>query len=107
MGNQRDTSEWTETDSKDNVLATAAHALEASKRHFITSISVAYSAAAIGLVQIKDDTTVIWDMYVHNQLHMTFPKPLQGTIGQAVSVELAASGAGGVLGKANISGYTE
>lgn len=98
-------SKFRATASQDNALATATQAAVTDKRHVITHISGAYSVALIGLIQVKDATTVIWESYVHNQLDVALE--IEGTKGNAVSVELAASGTGGQLGKVNIAGYTE
>lgn len=103
-GGRRDA--WQETDSQDNAAATATHAAETGKRHVITAVSASFSASSTKLLQIKDDTTVIWEAYVENHEHLTFPTGLLATAGNAVSAVLAASGGAGTIGKVNIAGYT-
>lgn len=87
-----------------NALATATKAAVTGKTHYITGVSASYSAAAIGTLQIKDGSTVIWEGSIHNQRDVKF-KGLRATTGNAVSAELAAGGAG-VVGRVNIMGFT-
>lgn len=95
---------WVESDSQDNALATATKAAETSKTHVITGVYASYSAAVTGLLQIKDDTTVIFEQYVVNATEI--PLNITATQGNAVSAELAASGTLGQIGKVNLTGYT-
>ena len=97
---------WAARDSKDNALATASQAGEADKKHYITGVAAGYSAAKVGLLQIKDGATVIFEHYVNTAFDLSFPAPLKGTSGNAVSAELAASGAAGNIGKVNLIGFT-
>lgn len=97
---------WVATGSADNALATASKAAETGKSHYITAVFAGYSAAKTGLLQIKDGTTVIAEFYIENAEVIPLPTPIKATAGNAVSVELAASGAAGNIGKANIVGYT-
>lgn len=98
---------WVESDSQDNAEATAEKAAATGKKHFVSSISASFSASATKLLQIKDDTTVIWESYVVNSGQFTFPSPIEITSGKKVSAVLAASGVGGTVGKVNITGFTE
>jgi hypothetical protein len=91
----------------DNALASAIRAAEAGKSHYITGVSAAYSAAVVGkLLEVKDGATVLHRTYVHSARDLEWPKPLKGTAGNAVSVELAASGSLGQLGVVSLTGYT-
>jgi hypothetical protein len=93
--------------AQDNLPASATRAAEVGKSHYITGVSAAFSAAVAGkLLEIKDGATVIYRTYVHNARDLTFPKPLQGTAGNAVSAELAASGTAGQFGVVSLAGYT-
>lgn len=105
MPTSRSTSAWTQTASAVAALATASRPAVTYDEHYITGVSASYSAAQIGLLQIKDGATVVWEGYVHNQKDVSFPKPLQLTNGNAVSAELTA-GAAGVTGKVTLIGYT-
>lgn len=98
---------WVETDSEDNSLATASHAPLTGKQHVVYAIHASFSATISGkLVQLKDGSTVIWEEHVHDHLEAVFPRGIVITLGGAVSAELAASGAGGTIGKINIHGDT-
>lgn len=86
-------------------LATAAKAAGTGKaQHFITGVLASYSAAAdIGLLEIKDGTTVIARLRVHESASVQFATPLAGSPAAAVSAELAAAvGTGDVT----LIGYT-
>lgn len=99
---------WIEKGSADNATATATKAAAAGKRHYITSVSGSFTAAAAGKVlTLKDGTTVLGEWAVHNQFDQAFPLPIRATLGNAVSAELAASGTAGVLGKVTITGFTD
>lgn len=98
---------WNERDSQDNALATATRAAVPNKTHVVFGISASFSAAtASKLVQIKDDTTVLWEGYITNGEHLPFPRGIKIAEGNACSAELAASGTGAVLGKINLHGAT-
>lgn len=97
---------WIETDSQDNAAATAAHAAATGKQHIIYGVSASFSATATKLLQIKDGSTVVWEGYVYDKTDLTFPQGIAATQGNAVSAVLAASGAGGTIGKVNLHGET-
>jgi hypothetical protein len=96
---------WVAKDSKDNALATAAKAAVPGGSHYITGFAASYSATKTGLLQIKDGSTVIAEHYVYDSAAVQFA-PIKVTKGNAVSAELAASGAGGTIGKVNLTGFT-
>jgi hypothetical protein len=98
---------WIEKASADNATATATHAAptDDSKQHVITSVSASFATTRAKLLQLKDGTTVIWEGYVYDKDHITFPEGGVGiTVGAACSAVLAASGSG--LGKVNLTGIT-
>lgn len=97
---------WCVTASADNALATATKAAAADKAHYISGIAAGYSAAKVGLLQVKDGAEVIFEHYVDTAFDLSFPAPLKSTRGNAISAELAASGTAGVLGKVNLVGFT-
>lgn len=98
---------WVVSASQDNALATATKAADGvSRSHYITGVYASYSAAKTGLMQVKVDTTVIFEMYVVNSMAIDFEIPIQCAPGQAVSAELATSGTAGTIGKINLTGFT-
>lgn len=97
---------WVENDSQDDAIATATHAAKSRENHVVMSVSASSSAAKIILLQIKDDTTVVWEGYVHNSFHASFPNGIEITQGNACSAVLAASGTGGTVGKVNFTGIS-
>lgn len=97
---------WIEQDSEDDAIATATHAAETGKQHVIMSCSASFSATKTVLLQLKDDSTVIWEGYVYNSAHVSFPQGIGITPGNACSAVLAASGTGATIGKVNLTGVT-
>jgi hypothetical protein len=101
------TADWVQTASQNNALAVATRAAETGNRHTITRVSASYSVAAtIGLLQIKNGTTVIDEFYVSGTFVLDMTNGYRGSNGAAVSAELAASGTAGVIGKVSIAGVT-
>lgn len=97
--------EWSEKDSQDNSDATATHAAIARRTHVITGVVASYGDSSVsGLLQVKKGSTVVIEHYVHGADSLAME--LKVDENQAVSAVLAASGAGGTLGKVNITGYT-
>lgn len=97
---------WVARDSKDNALATATKAAVAGSSHYITNIFASYSATATGLLQLKDESTVIAEFSVVDSAVVNLGAPIKITKGNAVSAELAASGSGGTVSKVNLVGFT-
>lgn len=99
---------WVEEANADNAAATASKAAGgAGVKHYVTSVSGSFSAAAVGKeLQLKDGSTVIGRWYVHNQLHVTFPVPVEITANTAVSAVLAASGNLTEIGGVTLTGFT-
>jgi hypothetical protein len=99
--------EWTENASADNALATATHAAEAGKRHYIIGVTGGYSVANAGkTLVVKDGAATVLTLRIHDTGGVMFPKPLRGTAGNAVSAELLASGTAGQIGNVALLGYT-
>lgn len=104
----RDPIEKVAADAKLDASANAAATLTfdaggAGVKHAITGVAVSYSGAATGgKVQVKDDTTVVFevDITAAGPTVIAFPRPIKGTANKAMSVVLAAGGAG-VTGKVN------
>lgn len=95
-------------DSKDNAAATAnAPAGTSSQRYYITGVDASFSDGTItSLLQLKDDTTVIWEQYVIGAASISFPSPIVAAQrATSFSAVLAASGTGGKIGKVNLRGY--
>lgn len=97
---------WTEKASQDNALATATKAAAAGVRHYCSSVTASFSGAATKTLQIKSAAVVIFEVDVVNQQHLSFPRPLEGGINEDLVATLAASGAGGNVGKISMSGLT-
>ena len=110
-GNRQFAAEWVEKDSQDNAMAKAVRAAGAGQ-HYATGILVSFStsAPAVKLVQIKSGSTILEEFYVDFAQSLTarvpFDAPIPATLAEAMSVEIPASGTGGVIGKAHIEGFT-
>ena len=99
---------WVESDNADNDVATASHAAVAGKRHVATSVTASFSAASVvKLLTITctiEGTSTTITHYVHNA--EVIPLNLRGDVNTLISAALAASGAGGTVGRVNLTGYT-
>lgn len=102
----REKGSWIATDNDDNALSTATKAAPpAGLSHHITSISGGYSATVSGNTLIlKDGSTEVGRWYVYDSFALVFPSPVQ--INGVANLELAASGTGGTVGAATMTGYT-
>ena len=97
---------WYLTDRDDNATSTATKAAEPGSSHVITGIHAGYSAAATKTLVIKEGSTAKITLNVVNQMDLSDVEiPL--TAGEAITVELAASGTGGVYGGFLVTGYTK
>ncbi len=98
--------EWSETDSKDNAIATATHAAVTGKQYRVTHIQASFSADPTNpvLLQIKDGVTVVWEGYVALAEGIDVALAIPGTPDNLMSATLAASGTGGTIGKVNLQG---
>lgn len=103
---KQQTSKVLAKDSQNNAAATASVTPDSNQVVHVTGLDASYSVGSVvGLLQIKDDTTVIWEQYVIGSANIDFSHPLIGTQGKSVSVVLAASGTAGQIGKVNLRGY--
>jgi hypothetical protein len=100
---------FVESTDVDNGLATATVAAIGSVRHFLAWIEADYSAApaaAFKLIQVKLGTTVIknirWNAALEMPLRVPLPLWPHSGLGEQLSVELAASGTGGVTGRVGV-----
>jgi len=99
-----DQAEWIETASGAAGVATATKAAATGKSFIVDGVDASYAGAAeIGLLEIRDGTTVIWSGHVHQSREIPFPKGLAITKGALASATLAA-GAG--VSKVNLHGRT-
>jgi len=93
---------WVEPATASAGVATATKVADVNRQHIIHSVDAsAVGAAEILLLQIRDDTDVIWEGHVHQQREVLFPKGLSITKGNACSAVLTA-GAG--ITKVNLHG---
>jgi hypothetical protein len=86
----------------------------AGLRNMLTGLTVSWSGAAPAAganVQVKDGATVIWDAYIgqagatQGSNDFEFTAPLRGTANTALSVTVAAGGAGATT-KVSAQGQT-
>ena len=103
----REKPSWIDTDNATNGVATATRVAPAGGlSHFITGISGLFDAAVAGIqLTLKHGSTEIGRWYVHNELSITFPSPVQLPPATVANLELAAGGAGNI-GAATLIGYT-
>jgi hypothetical protein len=101
---------FVESTDTDNATAIATVAAIAGVRHFLGSIQADYSAApAAGFktIVVKYGTTTIrtirWSPTLEMPFRIVFATELpHGDNGQQISVELGASGTGGVTGRVGV-----
>lgn len=94
-------------DSKDNAVATATAPAGAShQRYYITGMDASYSVGTtVGMVQLLDGATVIWEGYLTGVMRHNFISPIEGSLASSFSAVLTASGTAGTIGKVDIRGY--
>ena len=92
-------STWTEDATASGAVATATHAAESNKSHYITGFSVSSydgsAGAGTSTIEIKDDTDVILTIYKDNgvaadggEVTHSFSSPIQITEGNACSISI-------------------
>lgn len=89
-------------DVKDNAEATATVAAVAAQKHCLVGIIASYSAAKIGLLTVKQGTTTLWTVDVHNSIVIPMNPGYEFDTNTAINVTLSASGTGGVNGRVTI-----
>lgn len=106
--------EWRETASANNGVATATHAAEAAKKHFVTGFSISASTAITAAnvtAQIRRNAgaTVIREFNIPNAaiapIIYEFKQVLEIPVNQSVDITLAALGTG-ITGRVEIVGFT-
>lgn len=96
-----------QSSAADNALATVTVAAQQAMRHFILGVEADYSAAValFRTITVKRGTTTLfqwrWD-FSKGPFSKNLPVPFHGDYNEAVSVELQASGTGGITGVAGI-----
>ena len=108
-------STWTEDATASGSAATATHAAEANKSHYITGFSVSSydgsSGAGTSTIEIKDDTDVIMTIYKENggglggDVTHSFSSPIQITEGNPCSISIINSSSYD-YNAANLWGFT-
>jgi hypothetical protein len=101
-------------DATSNGMASASIAGVVGARHFMTGVIVSWTAAptaAYKTLTVKFGSTTVaifrFDPLKHGLVKIPFEPPIHGDYGQEVSVELSASGTGGVSGRATLFGFTQ
>jgi hypothetical protein len=104
----RQKSGWVETAQATAALATASRAVTGDgQSHHISSISGGYSSSTqLGVIELKEGTTVIGRWRFAGSFHVSLPAPIRVAPGSATSVELSA-GASGIIGSVTFTGLTE
>ena len=104
-----DVPSWCVTTNADNATATATKAAPAGGIcHYITSVSGGFSVANAGKTLIlKDGTTEVGRWYVTSGQIVCFSSPIKLSPATAANLELAASGTGGQVGAATMTGFTK
>lgn len=90
----------------DNAVVSVTQAGSAGAAHFITSIQAGFIPVATKYLTIRDGTTVIAQIPVVSAAHIVYSTPIKITTGNAVSIEIEPSGAGGTKGFLFVTGYT-
>lgn len=93
----------TQSSGADNATATASVSAIAEQKHLVLGVEAHYGAAvsSIKTVTIKHGSTTWqtfrWD-FTNGPFFFSFPVAFLGSLNEAVSAELEASGAGGTSG---------
>lgn len=102
----RNVGSWIEPGSATNAPAAAARPAPAGGlRHNVTSLSGSYSAAAVGVLLLKEGTTERGRWHVHDHFEISFYSPIAMKAGAAISLELSAGG-DGIEGAVVLTGFT-
>lgn len=90
----------------DSATASVTVAAIPAQRHFLMSVEADYSAAptaAFKTVTVKVAGVTVfvwrWDFAGRGPFSRALPIPIHGGYGEAISIELEASGTGGVTGR--------
>ncbi|WP_324664264.1 hypothetical protein VLL09_04865 [Dehalococcoides mccartyi] len=106
---KKSVSSWTENDtSGDNADVTVTKAAEEGKSHYVVGIIASYGeAAGGGEVNFDEGSENRLIGYAKDTLPLVImlPKPYKAAVNTDVSLTVAAGGTG-VVGKANLNGFT-
>lgn len=106
MARQRTSTEWTETASATNATATATHAAESGRVHFVTTIVAGFTGSGNAAdLALKDGSTTIMTVTVHDDMEIELPFPIKITAGNKAEATLGAGGTS-VDGNVTIGGFT-
>ena len=98
--------EWSASAQADNAGAVAVKAAEAGKRHYITSITLSFTSVVGKSATLQDGATTVRRYQVAQERTEYFIPPLRLGVNVAATLTLNASGTAGILGAANMSGFT-
>lgn len=98
--------DWIESANATDATAQATRAAPpAGQSHYVTRVVASFSdPAASGLLTLDRGGGNLL-VHVHGAVELDFSSPIAGGAGQAVTLSLAAGGAG-VVGRVNLVGYT-
>ncbi|MDB4352382.1 hypothetical protein OAA60_03015 [Porticoccaceae bacterium] len=101
-------SDWIDVATADNAAATATKAAAGGGiSHYVTSISGGYSSTKSGLTLIlKNGTVEMGRWYVYDSKEIVFDSPIKLPPNTVANLVLAASGTGGHIGSAVMTGYS-
>ena len=98
---------WFLTDVKDNAAISEAQPASLNQVHVVTGIYAGFSnAATAGTLTITVGLVTVMTLRFTGQITLNGIE-IPGSAGQAVSVGLNASGAGGTFGSVLLNGYTK
>ncbi len=103
--------DWTAIHTATPGALVAGPAGVAGVQHFLCYFCITYSAApAIGIVTVKDGTTVIWQEDVSASAPFTIfrdfgKRPLRAAIGAALTINVATAG-GSIVQTVNAAGFS-
>lgn len=106
MARQRTATEWTEAASATNATATATHSASSGDTHFVTTLVASFTGSGNSAdLTLKDGSTTIMTVTVHDDIEVTLPFPVKLTTGNKAEAALAAGGSG-VDGNVTIGGFS-
>lgn len=103
--------DWVAYEVASSAACTAVHAAKTGLQHFVTALQVTADANinAVTTVTLADDTSTFFFATVgvnFRELTIPFPKPINGGVGQAMTLTFGGTG-NGATATAWMSGYSE
>lgn len=99
--------QWNEKGSATAGAATATHAGEAGKAHYVTLIVASFDGSGnTASLSINDGGTTIGTVTIHDNFELELSRPLRMSTGNKAEISLATGGAG-VTGHVFLAGFTE